>query len=74
MNHSQEILNRIGSNIRRKRKALKITLLQLEAATGLDTAHLSRIERAVFPDLQISTIAKIATALQVDIQMLFEPI
>jgi transcriptional regulator with XRE-family HTH domain len=66
-----EIYAILGNRVRQTRTARGITLDQLAALTGFTTSYLSKIEnrRKVPP---ISTLARIARALEVDIAYFFE--
>lgn len=60
----------IGRTIRRLRKAGKLSLRQLARRTGLSTSLLSQIERA-YSSASMSTLFKVATALDVKVSDLF---
>jgi phage repressor protein C with HTH and peptisase S24 domain len=60
----------IGAEIRRRRKALKWTLQDLEARTGIDNGNLSRLERGTQKYSQ-DTIEKIAAAFEITLSQLF---
>ncbi len=69
-NPEAELHKTIGGNIRRIRKQSELTLKQLSRRTGLSVSLLSQIERAE-SSASVSSLYKIATALQVKLTVLF---
>ena len=60
-----------GETIRRKRRAKKWSLVELQKATGLSYSYLSRVENdSASP--QVEAVAKIAEALETDVTELLE--
>jgi len=60
-----------GETIRRKRRAKKWSLVELQKATGLSYSYLSRVENdSASP--QVEAVAKIAEALDADVTELLE--
>lgn len=53
----------LGENVKKARKERGMTQLQLAAAAGLGIATLSDIERGQITDPQLSTLEKLARAL-----------
>ena len=62
----------IGNNIRQLRIKQGISLRKFALMIGIDSAHLSRIERGLV-DSYVLTIGKIADGLGVDIAYLMTP-
>ncbi len=62
----------IGDNIRRIRTELGLTLNELSLLSGIEAANLSRVERGL-RDVKISTLAKVAAALRVELPDLLVP-
>jgi transcriptional regulator with XRE-family HTH domain len=60
---------RFASNLRRLRRAAKLTQEQLSAQAGLHPTEVSRLERAV-RDPRLSTIARLAKGLGVSAEKL----
>ena len=61
-----------GENIRKLRESKNMTQFDLEAASGIDRADISRIENGRL-DIQFSRIIKLAESLGVETLALFEP-
>lgn len=61
----------LGDNVRKARKERDMTQLQLAAAAGLGIATISDIERGQITDPQLSTLASLAHALGVPIEVLW---
>ena len=53
----------IGALVRQRRKALKLTQEDLEAASGIPQGTISRIECEVAEDIHVSTLLGLAEAL-----------
>ena len=53
----------IGALVRQRRKAMKLTQEDLEAASGIPQGTISRIEREEAEDLHVSTLVGFAEAL-----------
>ncbi|MBM4764466.1 helix-turn-helix transcriptional regulator [Bacillus sp. B15-48] len=62
----------LGSSIQRIRQSKNMTLSQLAKKTNISKSYLSSIERNIQTNPSISILIKIAIALEVDIQKLFE--
>jgi len=62
----------LGKNLKRLRKERKLTLVDLEVATGINNGEISKIERGL-KNLELITINKLAEALKVDMFELFLP-
>lgn len=67
----QNELIKLGKRIRFLRKKKKITQIDLELATGVNNADISRIENGN-KNIELITLIKIAIALKVTIKELFE--
>lgn len=61
---------RFGQRMREIRKHKNLTILDLEATTGIDNGKISKIERGLI-NVEFYTIARIADALGVEIMDLF---
>ena len=66
-----EINRRVGSNIRRQREQRSWSQGDLSEASGLPVRTIGRIERAAV-DVRLSTLAKIAKALRVEVEDLLQ--
>lgn len=67
----KEVSAIVGNNIRKHRKKLKLTQLDLEVSTGIGRSEFSRIENGA-KNLELSTLVKIADALKIPIADLFK--
>lgn len=67
----QEIGKCIGARVRQRRKELRMTQEQLEAASGVPQGSISRIESGVADDIYASTVLGFAKALKVSTDYLF---
>lgn len=56
----------LSQNLKRLRKANKLTQAALAEAAGLDYKHYQRIEAHQWEDLRLSTVVKLAEALKVE--------
>jgi transcriptional regulator with XRE-family HTH domain len=63
----------IGRTIRHTRLASRITQLQLASAVGLSQTEISAIERAIYPDLPLSTAERVLDALDIRIELRLVP-
>jgi transcriptional regulator with XRE-family HTH domain len=61
-----------GEKIRKLRESKDMTQFDLEAASGIDRADISRIENGRL-DIQFSRIIKLAEALEIETLVLFKP-
>jgi len=62
----------LGKNLKRLRKERKLTLVDLEVATGINNGELSKLERGK-KNVELVTLNKIAEALKVDLYEFFLP-
>ena len=62
----------LGRNLKRLRKERKLTLLDLEVATGINNGEISKLERGL-KNVELVTITKLAEALEVDVYEFFLP-
>jgi len=69
---ARDVLVSFAENLRRRRKELGISQEQLGARAGIQMADISRYE-AGHRDPRISTVARLATALDVPIADLLQP-
>lgn len=60
----------IGDNIRKIRIEKKISTIELATTSGLSRATIDKIEHSRLKDIKLSTLQKIANALDVDISAL----
>jgi transcriptional regulator with XRE-family HTH domain len=65
-------LEAFGARMREIRKQKKLTLLDLEASTGIANGALSKIENGL-KNMEFITISKIAEGLQIEMYELFVP-
>jgi transcriptional regulator with XRE-family HTH domain len=63
----------IGQRVLELRKDLELTQDQLADTSGVPQGTISRLERGVSGDVQISTVQKLAMALGVSIERLLTP-
>ena len=63
----------LGTNIQKLRQKKKLSLSQLAEKTEISKSYLSHIERNIQTNPTIEVIAKIAVALDVDLQTLLSP-
>ena len=63
-------IKRLGARIREIRKRRKLTLLQLQIATGIAKTTLGRYENARYPNVELLTLFLIAKALEVSVSQL----
>lgn len=70
MHEMTQHTNAFGELIKHYREARGWSLRELEAASGMSAANLSRIERAVVPPPAAEVIASIADALEVPVDQL----
>jgi transcriptional regulator with XRE-family HTH domain len=61
---AQELTRIVASNVRRRRRELKMTQAELSARTGIPAPDISDIERGLRPP-KLSTIAKLADGLSI---------
>lgn len=66
----QELLDKIGKNVRMHRKAKKMTLRQISKETGITISNLSFIERGKM-DCDILSLLHIADCLNMGLKELF---
>ena len=64
--------NMLGGNIRRIRMEKEISILELEKMAGVSRATIDILEHSRLKDVRLSTLQKIATALDVDIAELLQ--
>jgi quercetin dioxygenase-like cupin family protein len=64
--------HKIGDHVRRVRSRAEITLRELAASTGLSESFLSQFERG-HTQASVSSLRRIAEALQISLSDLFEP-
>jgi transcriptional regulator with XRE-family HTH domain len=62
----------LGKNLKRLRKSRKLTLVDLEVATGINNGEISRLERGL-KNVELVTITKLAEALQAEVYEFFLP-
>ena len=67
------IAARIGKRVLELRKDQELTQDQLAESSGVPQGTISRLERGVSGDVQISTVEKLAIALGVNIESLLAP-
>ncbi len=69
---SDPVAIHVGGRLRRLRLAKAMTLMDLQSAAGVSTAHISEIERG-HTSPTIFTLERIATALGIDVAELLSP-
>lgn len=67
----KEVSNTIGKNIKQIRKQKNLTQLEIEVISGIDRGQISKIE-AGLRNLELSTLIRIADALNIEISELFK--
>jgi len=67
-------LTNLRLNLKRLRKAQKLTQERLAERAELDFRHYQRIEGGKWPGLQLHTVESLAKALGVEVYELFQPV
>ncbi|MBC9913199.1 helix-turn-helix domain-containing protein [Chitinophaga varians] len=67
--NEKEVLKQLGIKLRRLRKAMGLSLRDIEARTGVPNTSLSKIERGL-KDVEFLTICKLANGLETTISEL----
>ena len=62
-----------ADRIRLRRLELRLSQAQLGALIGQDQAYISRLERGAYGEITVSTLERLARALQVRIETLVKP-
>jgi len=65
-------MDTLGKTIREIRRRKDWTQQELAARTGLDQSYLSRLEHDRHKNIAASSLARIATALEIDVRILYE--
>jgi len=72
MTEKEKILKKFGASVKQIRKSKKMTMLDLEVATGISEGSLSKIENGK-KNLALTTVVKLAEGLAVSPSKLLHP-
>lgn len=65
---NENLREKIGNQIRRRREELGITQVQLSDLSGIDRANISKIERGTY-NISIDILSRISEALNLDVEL-----
>lgn len=69
-NDNKEVLTKLGQILRQARNQKKLTLLELEVATGISEGDISKIENGK-KNFAVTTLIKLAQGLDISLSELF---